>query len=42
MTHAQRIAIANPALLAVECMHPRYRSLVGIYGRILTVNAGYE
>jgi hypothetical protein len=42
MMPAQRIALANPCLLAAETMHPRFRSQHGAWSLVLTVNTGYE
>lgn len=44
MTHAQQTAIAHPARLAIECVHPRFASFIagGALSLVLTVNTGYE
>ena len=44
MTHAQQIALDYPTQLAIETMHPRFRSVIlwGDYSQVLTVNSGYE
>jgi hypothetical protein len=41
---AHKVAITNHCRLAVETMHPRFRSLGpgGAYSVVLTVNSGYE
>lgn len=42
MTHAQRIALAYPCLLAEETAHPRYAARHALGSVVLSVNAGYE
>lgn len=39
---AQRLAITHPCRLAVETMHPRFRTQTGRWSLVLTVNTGYE
>ncbi len=38
----QRLALTRPCLLAVETMHPCYRTVTGVWSEILTVNTGHE
>ncbi len=42
MNEQQRVAMAHPCLLGEECVHPRFRNVVGPYSIIVTVNSGYE
>ena len=42
MTPAQRIALANPALLACEMLDPRFGAFRGDRSENVTVYAGYE
>ena len=42
LSDAQRVAIEHHCRLAIETMHPRFRSIVDGYSRILTVTSGYE
>lgn len=42
MTKAQRTALAHPALLAEECLHPRYHAETALGSVTITVNTGYE
>ena len=43
LTAQQRHALNYPTLLAVECMHPSFRTIAKQgYTLIITVNAGYE
>lgn len=42
MTPEQKIARRFPCLLAVETLHPRFRTRHGAWSLVLTVNTGYE
>ena len=42
ITEMQEFALANPILLGIESLRPRYKSRRGDHSLILTVNAGYE
>lgn len=42
MTHAQRLALAYPCLLAEETAHPRFAKRHPLGSLVLSVNAGYE
>jgi len=42
MTEQQQIALANVALIAEDCMHPRFGKRTPLGTIILSVNAGYE
>jgi len=42
MTGWQSIAITHPALLAEECVHPRFAHALVNGTLVLSVNAGYE
>ena len=42
MDGMQTIAFKNPVRLAVETMHPRFRSQSGAWSTVLTLNTGYE
>jgi hypothetical protein len=39
---AQMVALANVALLAEECAHPRFGKRTPLGTVVVTVNAGYE
>lgn len=42
MNGQQLIAYRLPCLLAIETMHPRYRTQRGAWSEVLTVNTGHE
>lgn len=42
MTAQQRTALEHVALLAEECVHPRFGARTPLGSVVLTVNAGYE
>lgn len=42
MTPQQQTALRFPCLLGGETFHPRFRTVVGAWSLVLTVNTGYE
>lgn len=42
MTSKQRMAITYPCVEAWETTHDRYKTLVGRWSTILTLNCGFE
>lgn len=42
MTDQQRIALQHVALIAEECMHPRFNRKLPLGSVTVTVNTGYE
>lgn len=42
MNPQQKIAYAQPCLLAIETMNPLYSSRRGAWSEVLTINTGHE
>jgi hypothetical protein len=42
MTRQQLAALNHPCIEAHQCAEPRYRSIVGPWSMILTMNVGFE
>jgi hypothetical protein len=42
VTNQQAMALANVAMLAEECAHPRFGKRSPLGTVVITVNAGYE